>query len=124
MKKYTWNRNVSHHRIALTKFAVIALIQATFVSLLLVLAMGIKSDGSRAYVVQTAILGLLAWVVCWWTVFGLMGVMYRWVTESDASDDTSNKQKQPIREIWDTPWYETKNGYYRGKSVKRTSPNQ
>lgn len=88
-KKYSWNRNTAHHRIALTRFAVVAMILATFVSLLMVLAMGIKSDGSRGYVTTTAILGLLSFIVTWTVFFSFMGSMYRWLCDEDRQGKLS-----------------------------------
>lgn len=118
--KFSWNRNTAHHRIALTRFAVLATIQSTFLALLLVLSMGIKSDGSREYIIATATLGLASWVVSWWVTFSLMGVMYRWVLENDRDRTEKQPEKQPDDTFWEVPYYQDGNDYYRGKPRKIT----
>lgn len=116
--KFSWNRNTAHHRIALTKFAVIATIQSTFLGLLVILGMGIRSDGSREYIVTTAVLGLASWVVSWWVTFSVMGVMYKWVLENDREKAEKPPMDQRADEYWEVPYYQDGNDYYRGKPRK------
>lgn len=117
--KFSWNRNTAHHRIALTRFAVLATIQSTFLALLLVLGMGIKSDGSREYIIATATLGLASWVISWWVTFSLMGVMYRWVLDNDRiGDEKQPREKQPKSYI-EATYYDDGKTVTRGKVVKK-----
>jgi hypothetical protein len=82
-KTYSWNRNTTSHRIAATKFSVYAFIQAVALSLIVILGMGIASDGTREYIVTTAMLGLLAMEISFVVFYVMMMVMYRWVLEVD-----------------------------------------
>ena len=121
MSKFSWNRNTAHHRIALTRFAVIAFIQATAMSLLVVLGMGIASDGTRQYIVTTASLGIVAWMLSFWVVFSLMGVMYRWVLENDRTAEKTPQEKAPKGDgFWiEVPYYDDGKTITRGKPIKK-----
>lgn len=99
---YSWNRNASHHRIAMTRFTFIAFIQSLFSGLLVVLAMGIASDGSREYVVTTCILGLIGVIVTYATFMTVMSVLYAWVLESDRTDPPTPEKTGIVRNYYQT----------------------
>jgi len=106
--KYNWDRNIPHHRIALTRFSVFAFVQSMFVNLLTILAMGFSSDGTREYVVITAVMGLVGQVVSFGLFFMMMSIMYNWVI-------SEREIKENGREKPATVFYETKTGWVRGK---------
>lgn len=105
-QKFSWNRNVSHHRIALTRFAVFAFVQAVAAGLLMTLSMGIASDGTREYIVTTAMAGLATAIIAYFGTFVLMGVMYRWVIESDMEPVEKTPPTPPRKQVM----WEDKNG--------------
>lgn len=94
-KQYSWNRNTAHHRIAITRFSVFAFIQSVFVGLLVTLSMGISSDGTRVYIVTTAIVGLIGMVVTFASFVVIMTVMYQWVCDNDASPPPPPQKEPP-----------------------------
>lgn len=100
-KQYSWNRNLSHHRIAVTKFSVFAFIQSVAVGLVFVLGMGIASDGTREYVVTTAMLGLLSMMVSFIVFYVFMMSMYKWVIE-----ERQDSEKAPPTKVIKETYYE------------------
>lgn len=106
-KQYSWNRNLSSHRIAVTKFAVYAFVQSVAVALIFVLGMGIASDGSREYVVTTAMLGLLSMMVSFTVFYTFMMAMYKWVIETEEE----KKEAPPTPPIKET-YYQDKAGNF------------
>ena len=90
---YAWNRNASTHAMALTRFAVFSFIFSSFNFLIVVLSMGVYSDGTRQWVEWTVIGGTLATVVSFVVFFTMFVVMYQWVNEAASGERVSTKEK-------------------------------
>lgn len=97
-KKYSWNRNVSHHRIALSRFALYAYIMSVPLAMLTTVLLGRASDGSRDYVVKSAIGGGLIMVGSFLAIFVAMSVMYRWICDMDAEREDPPTPPQKVVE--------------------------
>lgn len=109
-KTYSWNRNTAHHRIAITRFSIFSFLQSIFVGFLVTLSMGIKSDGTQAYIVTTAICGLAGMVVTYSTFLMVMVIMYQWVNEQDVRQQPPPPEKKEPVDVF----YQTKEGnFYR-----------
>ena len=110
-QKYTWDRNIPHHRVALTRFSVFAFIQSLFAGMLTILGMGIASDGTRYYVTMTAILGLLTMLVTFGFFFMMMAIMYNWVIDEREKKWEPKAEKKPTADVF----YQTATGWEKGK---------
>jgi hypothetical protein len=83
-------------------------VQSVFCGLLIVLGMGIASDGTRTYIVYTAILGLLGMVVTFASFLMVMTIMYRWVNEQDQ--ERKDPPTLATDKHWIYPYYQSNNG--------------
>lgn len=84
-KEYSWNRNVSHHRIALTRFGVFSFLSAFVAMMGVNLSMATIYDGTRHFVTVTMVIGFLGFLFTFLMMFLMMTVMYRWVCDLDRS---------------------------------------
>lgn len=89
-KSYSWNRNVSHHRIALTKFGVFSFLSAFVAMMGTNLTMITIYDGTKQFVMTTMLIGFLGFLFVFMVMFLMMTVMYRWVCDVDASEVVSD----------------------------------
>lgn len=106
---YSWNRNVSHHRIAMTRFAVYAYIMSLVAAWGTALIIGWQSDSSREYVVMSVAAAGFVHVGSFLAIFVIMTVMYRWVCDVDAMYTGKAKETKPDK------FYQTETGWIKGK---------
>lgn len=108
-KIYSWNRNVSHHRIAMAKFSIYAYLMSLVSAWGTVLILGIKSTGERDYIAMSIAAAGFVHVGVFLAIFCGMTIMYRWVCDLDVSPP---KIKAPPKA---EKFYQTDTGWIKGK---------
>lgn len=109
--KYSWNRNVSHHRIALTRFGVFSFLSAFVAMMGTNLSMSTIYDGTKQFVMVTMVIGFLGFLFVFMTMFLMMTVMYRWVCDMDVQKHED--PPAPLTKEGKINLYQLENGDYK-----------
>lgn len=98
-KQYRWNRNAATHRGAIIRFSVFSFVYSVVAGFITILTIGIFADGSREFINQAAVWGLVAMIITFTAYLNMMTYFYSKLVEEDATEVT---EKQPKHEwaIW------------------------